>query len=524
MKSNLVTSKEILEQAGISRATLNNYIKCGILPRPIVSSPGPDQEGVKQIGYFPTNSLLWIKQVKVLKQQGKSMEEIATLFQDKDWVKRLSLKNEITADRRNEPSMQDSAVRRRRHDERRGLKVTIENITSPAYLVNNNLEIEWINEQAEKSIFNRKINSINEIESRNIFKLILDPALHGVMRNWRDMVDLHCTLLQRNMNSDDLAQTYAGITDKDTALLSNAYLNRQAPAIDNLYRLPFSFMRTGSRGLKHFIVHSEAYREGTFVVFIPGDSNSASVIDMLSQREKIINELLHNRMPSVVSLCSMVASIQDSERLCAKLLPSKYFLLINDLWQAVSPVFDKYFGTYGRHAGNEMVYYFTKNKGNDYLINSINCAMEIRDMASRLSHSWNRKHGLDHTLNMNIGIHEGREFFGTIRSAGNIEFTALGESVKVARRLSEFANNGEIWATKDLISKISTEDRHGFTFGVYRDQTKGQVLQPDSFSLAGDYLNSDIASSQVLAPISGFAITEIRDRIHQQQVNISIKN
>ena len=55
--SSLITSKEIIEKTGISRATLNNYIKMGLLPKPIVRRPGPEQKGVKQIGYFPASVL-----------------------------------------------------------------------------------------------------------------------------------------------------------------------------------------------------------------------------------------------------------------------------------------------------------------------------------------------------------------------------------------------------------------------------------------------------------------------------------
>ena len=42
----LISSKEVLEKSGISRATLNNYIKMGIIPKPIVQSP---KEGVAEI-------------------------------------------------------------------------------------------------------------------------------------------------------------------------------------------------------------------------------------------------------------------------------------------------------------------------------------------------------------------------------------------------------------------------------------------------------------------------------------------
>ena len=78
---NLITSKEIIEKTGISRATLNNYIKMGILPKPIVRRPGPEQKNVKQIGYFPASVLESILKVKFLKQQGNSMEDISQQFQ-----------------------------------------------------------------------------------------------------------------------------------------------------------------------------------------------------------------------------------------------------------------------------------------------------------------------------------------------------------------------------------------------------------------------------------------------------------
>ena len=81
--SSLITSKDIIEKTGISRATLNNYIKLGILPKPIVRRPGPEEKGVKQIGYFPADVLERILKVKLLKQQGNSMEDIAQMFQDK---------------------------------------------------------------------------------------------------------------------------------------------------------------------------------------------------------------------------------------------------------------------------------------------------------------------------------------------------------------------------------------------------------------------------------------------------------
>ncbi len=514
MNNNLITSKEILEQAGISRATLNNYIKFGILPRPVVSRPGPDQEGVKQIGYFPIESLQWIKQVKKLKQQGKSMEEITELFQDKNWVEGLRVVQEVPADTDEEQKdVPGPRLKHRRRNEQKTLKVTIENLTSPAYLINNNLEIEWVNKQAEQVIFNQEINSIGDVESRNIFKFLFSPALHRNIKNWKELVGLHCTLLQRNMPGGDFAQTYTGITSDETTLLLKAYKNRQPLATDNLYHQPFSLNGKSPDSLGNFLVHSETYREGTLVVFVPADENSSSVINMLTQREKIIKELLDNRMPSMVSLCTLVASVQNLEKICTELLPCQYFQFINDLWQVASPVFDKYYGTYGRHAGNEMLYYFIKDHDDTYLLHSINCAMELRKVVNKFMSEFVLQKGLSHKLFLNIAVvHEGREYFGAIRSGGHVEFTALGTSVKVARQLSEFASNGEIWATKDLICKMPVEDRQELTFGVYRNQGKGMILQLDAFALPADLIATENGASMAFEPITNLAITEITER------------
>ena len=97
--SNLITSKDILNKTGISRATLNNYIKLGILPKPIISSPGPEQRGVKQIGYFPRESLDSLEQVKELKRQGNSMSEIAKMFQTNKTLQTPAEQEEFSDDK-----------------------------------------------------------------------------------------------------------------------------------------------------------------------------------------------------------------------------------------------------------------------------------------------------------------------------------------------------------------------------------------------------------------------------------------
>jgi class 3 adenylate cyclase len=255
------------------------------------------------------------------------------------------------------------------------------------------------------------------------------------------------------------------------------------------------------------------FREGTFFVYVPTDSINADLLDMLGQRKKIINELLKNRMPSLVSLCVLIADLQDSVKISAELLPVQYFELINELWQTVGPTFEKHNGIYGKHAGDGMLYYFIHKPGVNYLMNAVNCAMELREVVKEMSSKWRLKKGWDNELFLNTGINEGQEFFGTIHSTSNIEFTALGDTINIAGRLSDFAQNGETWTTKNLISKLSQEERNKIRFGIHKENQKGRMFIKDSFSRVSDLMKKDNSHYRQFSSIAGLPITKVIEMI-----------
>jgi class 3 adenylate cyclase len=76
----LLTSKELLEKTGISRATLNNYIGWGIVPKPEVLPPEPADGAAPRIGYFPDDVASRIADIQRLKREGWNMKTIAEHF------------------------------------------------------------------------------------------------------------------------------------------------------------------------------------------------------------------------------------------------------------------------------------------------------------------------------------------------------------------------------------------------------------------------------------------------------------
>jgi adenylate cyclase len=391
-------------------------------------------------------------------------------------------------------------------------QVTIADISSPAYLINHNFEIEWINTPAEELIFNRNIRKIVDVESRNVFRLLVNEQLRKEVRNWKESVQLHLNVLQNRINVNNLKNLYEGISENETRIITDLYEEKNLAATDNIYNIPVTLIKSDNTKESYW-VHTMSFREGTFFVYIPTDSINTALLNMLSQRGKIINELLRNRMPSLVSLCVMVADLQNSVKISAELLPGQYFELINDMWQAVGPTFEKYKGIYGKHAGDGMLYYFIHKPGVNYLMNAINCALEIREIMKELSGKWRLRTGWNNELFLNTGINEGQEFFGTIQSANNIEFTALGDTINIAGRLSDLARNGEIWTTKNLISRLSREESNMIRFGIHQENQTERVFIRNTFSRISDLINKENLHYRHLSAIAGLPITEIKEKV-----------
>jgi len=76
----MLSSKDILERTGIARATLNNYIAAGLVVRPDVLPPEPQDGGAPRIGYFPDDTVERIETIQRLKREGWSLGRILEFF------------------------------------------------------------------------------------------------------------------------------------------------------------------------------------------------------------------------------------------------------------------------------------------------------------------------------------------------------------------------------------------------------------------------------------------------------------
>ncbi|MDD5475236.1 MAG: adenylate/guanylate cyclase domain-containing protein, partial [Syntrophales bacterium] len=209
----------------------------------------------------------------------------------------------------------------------------------------------------------------------------------------------------------------------------------------------------------------------------------------------------------------LVADLQDSCRICTELPPEEYFKVVNDMWKTLEGTFRKYYGIYGKHAGDGMVYYFLKESDNNYLVNALSCALEIKEMMTEFSQKWKVRKKWFNDLYLNIGLNEGDEYFSTIRGSTGIEFTALGDTINSASRLSSLARFGSIFATKNLINKMTEKDRKRFRTGIRKTSHEGQVFIENIYSRVMDLLDGDHREQGKLMDIGVLPVTEVAGRI-----------
>lgn len=234
--------------------------------------------------------------------------------------------------------------------------------------------------------------------------------------------------------------------------------------------------------------------------------------DVVSISEKsTTQDLLKRNMPIPLSFSVLAADLQDPIRICAEMEPEEYLKLINQIWISVRSSFKKYFGVYGKHVRNGVVYYFLNGYNSNYLMNPISCALELREKVKKLSNEWKQYNGWVRDLYLNIGISEGHEYFGKIYAAPTVEFITLGDTANYALRLSDFGRCGSIWTTKNLLMRLDEQERKRIRYGIRPGHTKSDTLIENTFSRIADLIMHDRDKQLLFSDISTITVTEIHN-------------
>lgn len=511
----MITSKELLERTGISRATLNNYISLGILARPRVLPSSKADTEAPRIGFFPEQAVTIIEDVQRLKKQGLTMSEIAQKF-------RKESGNEKTEnDSDSMPTSLMSYIKSKTDQKKRktlSVELSVESIPGPAYLVNNNFELIWWNDEAGSKLLNSREGDLGkDISDRNLISLLMKSKYSRNIGDFNGLLSAHISAAKKRMPRTTLAKLYPELENEDVQLLEELYKTTEIPGEETIAHYPLELTDDEGREQSHDIYVSY-FREGIFFTCLPSATDSSSILELLSHRNQMIRDLMKKRRPFLTNLVAMVADLQNSVQICTELPPEEYFELINHIWQASEPIFRKYYGTHGKHVGDGMVYYFFPQPDCNYILNSLLCAFELKKLMREITRAWQTRKNWLHELHLNIGLTEGQEWFGTYHSSTNVEFTVLGDTINFAARISDFARSGSIWTTKSMLSLLSLKDRDSVRFGIRRRTESGEeVFVSDLYSRINTLIDLNEGKNHKFLDIATLPITEVVDVASQSK-------
>lgn len=523
----MLTSREVMQQTGISRATLNNYIALGILPRPIVDAAEPGSGNVRRIGYFEDHVVERIRDVQRLKREGLSMSEIARRFATPHLergqngaappdVRPANGTGPAAGERRTlafvpravpRPSEPPSVIA-----PGRPLRLTLDDISHPAYMVSNNFELEWWNNEAASEIFHRRQGLEAESEARNVFRLLFEAqGGQDAGLDWMEALQLHVGVAKNRLAAASLARLTPQLGAARVGLLSTLFDETEAIAKRHIVRTPVRLRNQLGQDVAYELFAS-FFREGVLFTYLPLGAEADSLLDLLAQREQVIRDLLRRQMPVLTHLAVLVADLDNSQALATELPPEDYFALVNDVWGAMEPIFRSYYGTHGKHLGDGLVYFFLPQPDCNYVLNAIHCAAELREEMRRISREWQVRRNLAAELRLNIGLNEGYEWFGSFHSQTNLDFTVLGGTVAEARGLAGLARGGAIQATRRMITTLTPDERGRLHYGVRRRDAAGNdILIPATYAAIADLVDLETPAHARLAEFGGLAVAEISD-------------
>jgi adenylate cyclase len=504
----LLTSKEVLEKTGISRATLNNYISWGIVPRPDVLPPEPQDGAAPRIGYFPDEIVQRIEDIQRLKRDGWSITRITEHFVGARTVAPAPTIDARSVALARTPAMQERASIAGIEPRPAAMPgLSIADVGHPAYMVNDSFEVLWLNDAAVSGAWPHP-RLPAEAVSRGIFRYLVqgevmdDDPREAVLRFHLEVAK------QRGVSLSELCRDLA-----PDAMTTIELLYKEAGRIESGLVSQTWISTSGVGATQPVSLYAVHFREGTLFLYVPGSGAAADEVSKPRAHPRgVIGEVARTRRPALTEVAVLVTDLQNSAVLWSELPAEEYFELINQIWLTVEPIFKRHRGTHGKHPGEGMVCYFFPQPDSNYLWNAVLAAHQMREAIGRVSKEWQLRKGWTTELYMNTGIDEGLEWLGAFRSGSEVEFIVLGDTVNHAARLSELARSGAIWVTRNLVGKLPSTQRQQLKYGVRRTKHDGQeVFVPSFFSRVENLADRAGADSEALRAIARLPIAEIMD-------------
>ncbi|HZE29207.1 MAG TPA: adenylate/guanylate cyclase domain-containing protein [Gaiellaceae bacterium] len=143
-----------------------------------------------------------------------------------------------------------------------------------------------------------------------------------------------------------------------------------------------------------------------------------------------------------VEISLLFADVRGSTALAERMAPGEFSQLLARFYGAAAEVIDEHDGIVDKFVGDAALALFIPGFAGDE-----HAAAAIRAARSLVKRSENG--GGEPWIPIGVGVHTGPTFVGSVGEGDAVDFTALGDTVNAASRLSALATAGEILVSAD---------------------------------------------------------------------------
>jgi class 3 adenylate cyclase/ActR/RegA family two-component response regulator len=136
--------------------------------------------------------------------------------------------------------------------------------------------------------------------------------------------------------------------------------------------------------------------------------------------------------------------------------PSHVVDILNTVFSEFIQVIFKWKGTFDKYLGDAIMAFYGAPVGyDDDTERAVRTAWELREVFDKLVRSW--KNDALTALGLGIGLHCGEAVVGNVGSEQVMDYTVIGDTANVARRLQEVAGKGQILISQAVLEDLGPE-------------------------------------------------------------------
>jgi adenylate cyclase len=131
---------------------------------------------------------------------------------------------------------------------------------------------------------------------------------------------------------------------------------------------------------------------------------------------------------------------------------------LDDFYSAMNEAVAKHRGNTDKFIGDEVMAFFgAPNSLANSAESCANAAIEMIHSFEQLQEKFSEKSSFFKDMGIGIGLNTGEAYFGHIGSESRSDYTVIGKSVNLARRLCEQAESGQILTTTDTVLMLDAQ-------------------------------------------------------------------